>query len=63
MTGKKFDVVLRGYDRRQVDVLLARAEERGLTREEVENANLTIVLRGYHCGQVLAYLAGLVEGQ
>ncbi|WP_412539879.1 DivIVA domain-containing protein [Longispora sp. K20-0274] len=62
MTGKKFDVVLRGYERAQVDELVARAEKHGLTREEWAEIRLTITLRGYDPRQVDDYLSELVGG-
>jgi hypothetical protein len=57
----RFDVVLRGYDRRAVDALVTAVEaagDRERIREVVnERGEPPVVLRGYDRGQVDAWLA------
>lgn len=49
----RFPVVLRGYDRTQVDALMRRvdtalkSDEPGLTADEVRGIRFTVVMRGY----------------
>jgi hypothetical protein len=64
MSGMTFDftIVLRGYDRQQVDVLLGRASaalaaggdpaQRERAKEALQGADFTFVLRGYDRTQV-----------
>jgi hypothetical protein len=59
-TPPKFRIVLRGYERSQVDALVARAIESGPAAVRVPPApNFTIVLRGYDRRQVDEYLVTL----
>ncbi|MDA2814576.1 DivIVA domain-containing protein [Nocardiopsis sp. RSe5-2] len=55
----EFDIVLRGYDRSQVQELLDRylRGDPSLTAGELTGHRLATVLRGYHRGQVDAYRA------
>ncbi|WP_017541345.1 DivIVA domain-containing protein [Nocardiopsis halophila] len=54
----EFDVVMRGYDRGQVAVLVGRylAGDAALTAEELRSPGLDVVLRGFDRSQVAAYL-------
>jgi DivIVA domain-containing protein len=63
-----FTVVLRGYDRAQVDSLVARAQraldeppgpQRAAARAELDGAAFIMVLRGYHRGEVDEHLRQL----
>ncbi|GAA0519181.1 hypothetical protein Ade02nite_80220 [Paractinoplanes deccanensis] len=65
-----FAVVLRGYDRDEVDRVTALAEtalgsgnevSRAAARTAVGEARFTVVLRGYDRGMVDAHLRGLLE--
>ncbi|MGI5486998.1 DivIVA domain-containing protein [Microtetraspora malaysiensis] len=61
MGEKLFDVVLRGYDRRQVDAFWARVDANAITRDEVREAAFNVVIRGYDPHQVHAALADVVK--
>jgi DivIVA domain-containing protein len=61
ITGIEFSVVLRGYDRVEVDALIARAGEaiqsgdtalRAAVRDELLTAALNVRMRGYDRSQV-----------
>jgi len=53
-----FTVVLRGYDREEVDALLARlAAGEQVSPAELDPRRFTTVLRGYDRAQVAAVLA------
>lgn len=47
-----FTVVLRGYDREQVDEFIARATAQSLTAEQINGAAFTTAWRGYDREQV-----------
>jgi DivIVA domain-containing protein len=65
--GSDFTVVIRGYDRGQVDATLAEAErlrESGqvdAVRELLAGKRFAVVLRGYDRGQVDAHLEALAS--
>jgi DivIVA domain-containing protein len=69
-TGNEFSVVLRGYDRLEVDALIARAGEaiqssepalRAAVRDELRAARLTVRMRGYDRSQVDGVLRRYAE--
>lgn len=69
-TGNEFSVVLRGYDRVEVDALIERAGGaiqssesalRAAVRDELRAARLTVRLRGYDRGQVDGVLRRYAE--
>jgi cell division septum initiation protein DivIVA len=51
-----FGVVLRGYDRGEVDRLVSRIGRGEAVPEELERPRLRVRLRGYDRGQVDMYL-------
>ncbi|WP_017626109.1 DivIVA domain-containing protein [Nocardiopsis chromatogenes] len=59
----EFDIVLRGYDRIPVQELIERylRSDPALTAEELAAPRLGVALRGYHRGQVDAYLAAAAD--
>ncbi len=65
----QFDVALRGYDRSQVDALVARAAAalrsidpalRQAVARDVRSAAFRVALRGYDRAQVDDYFAGIL---
>jgi DivIVA domain-containing protein len=61
MVAKLFDVVVRGYSRRQVDELWARIEANEITGDEVRDAEFDVVLRGYDRHQVHAAVGDVLK--
>ncbi|WP_204072831.1 DivIVA domain-containing protein [Planotetraspora phitsanulokensis] len=64
--GKEFDLVLRGYDRHQVNVILSRVEAGTISTEELRETSFKVVMRGYDRHQVwdaVKGFAGKLEGQ
>ncbi|MBV1856047.1 DivIVA domain-containing protein [Catellatospora tritici] len=57
-----FTVVLRGFDREEVDHLLAEFAAGHLTAEDLTRVEFTVVLRGYDRDQVRQHLALLAAG-
>ncbi|MFD0593976.1 DivIVA domain-containing protein [Catellatospora coxensis] len=57
-----FTVVLRGFDRTQVDALLAEVDRGELSLADNPRTDFTVVMRGYDREQVHAYL-GLLAAQ
>jgi DivIVA domain-containing protein len=66
MASTDFTVVIRGYDRHQVDAAidaasrLVAAGQVEVARELVSGTRFDVVLRGYDRGQVEAHFAALV---
>ncbi|HEY3504372.1 MAG TPA: DivIVA domain-containing protein [Actinocatenispora sp.] len=54
----RFDVVMRGYQRREVDAWVAQVRS-GVTGPPT----FTLVMRGYHPGQVDQYVAQVMAGR
>jgi hypothetical protein len=68
--GMDFQIQLRGYDQRQVDVLIERAEKasnstdpvvRAKVREELGSVRLTVVWRGYMRREVDGFFRYMIE--
>ncbi|MFC7242277.1 DivIVA domain-containing protein [Catellatospora aurea] len=57
-----FTVVLRGFERTEVDALLAQVDRGELSLADNPRIDFTVVLRGYDREQVHAYL-GLLAAQ
>ncbi|MDI1466301.1 DivIVA domain-containing protein [Catellatospora sp. KI3] len=57
-----FTVVLRGFDREEVDALLAEFAAGALAPEDLTRVHFTVVLRGYDRDQVQQYLTLLAAG-
>ncbi|GAA1290145.1 hypothetical protein Psi02_16000 [Planotetraspora silvatica] len=60
-SGKEFDLVLRGYDRHQVNVILARVDAGTITAEELLETSFTVVMRGYDRHQVWDAIKGFAK--
>jgi DivIVA domain-containing protein len=60
-SGREFDVVLRGYDRHQVHVVLARIDAGTITAEELRQSSFTVALRGYDRHQVWDAIKGFAQ--
>ncbi|MFD0736909.1 DivIVA domain-containing protein [Planotetraspora mira] len=60
-SGREFDVVLRGYDRHQVNVVLARVDAGTITAEELRQSSFTVAMRGYDRHQVWDAIKGFAK--
>jgi DivIVA domain-containing protein len=61
MAGKNFDVVLRGYNQRQVDEVFARIDANDITRDELRNVAFQVTMRGYDRYQVHDALNDMIQ--
>ncbi|GAA4561275.1 DivIVA domain-containing protein [Planotetraspora kaengkrachanensis] len=59
--GKEFDLVLRGYDRHQVNVVLSRVEAGTITAEELRQTSFKVAMRGYDRHQVWDAVKNLAD--
>ncbi|GII54949.1 hypothetical protein Pth03_33380 [Planotetraspora thailandica] len=56
MDGNAFDVVLRGYDREEVDTLRGRVAAGDVTADELRKTSFSVTMRGYDRYQVSEYI-------